>query len=107
MKTKFGLNDDLNTSNNDNHNKKLEFKTPSPIKKYDKEENNIISNKKSNLKIHQINSDIRINIIRSNKNDDIKSNNTNEEKNKKYLSPLKFKTINNDDGQFNKYSSRK
>ena len=96
-KTKFGLNDDLNTSNNDNHNKKLEFKTPSPIKKYDKEENNIISNKKSNLKIHQINSDIRINIIRSNKNDDIKSNNTNEEKSKKYLSPLKFKTINNDE----------
>ena len=96
-KSKFDLNDDLNTSNKDKHNKKFEFKTPSPIKKYDKEENNIISNKKSNLKINQINSDIRINIIRSNKNDDIKSNNTNEEKNKKYLNPLKFKTINNDE----------
>jgi len=96
-KSKFGLNDDLNTSNNDKQNKKFEFKTPSPIKKYDKEENNITSNKKSNLKINQINSDIRINIIRSNKNDDIKSNNTNEEKNKKYLNPLKYKTINNDE----------
>lgn len=96
-KSKFGLNDDLNTSNNDKHNKKFEFKTPSPIKKYDKEENNIISNKKNNLKINQINSDIRINIIRSNKNDDIKPNNSNEDKNKKYLSPLKYKTINNDE----------
>jgi len=84
-KTKFGLNDDLNSSNNEKQNKKFEFKTPSPIKKYDKEENNIISNKKSNLKINQINSDIRINIIRGNKNDDIKSNNTNEEKNKNYI----------------------
>ena len=84
-KTKFGLNDDLNSSNNEKQNKKFEFKTPSPIKKYDKEENNIISNKKSNLKINQINSDIRINIIRGNKNDDIKSNHTNEEKNKNYI----------------------
>ena len=104
-KSKFDLNDDLNSSNNNKNNKKFEFKTPSPIKKYDKEENNLISNKKSNLTINQINSDIRINIIRSKKIDEIKSDNNNEEKNKKLLSPLKQKNINDDEDNKEKISN--